>query len=81
MRNLEALEKPGGHKPNPEDIWRTLTRPKGQIEPFVQGLGPGQRTLEKVGGRETWRSLQEKPGGHKQIRRTFGGHAPPRQGR
>ena len=82
QRTLESwrtLEKPGGrwrnlqgHKPNPEDIWRTLTRPKRTDEPNVRGPWAGQRTLEKVEDlRETWRTL-EKPGGlQSQIRRTF----------
>ena len=68
LRNLEdAGETLEDTKPNPEeDIWRTLTRPKGQIEPCNPGLRPGQRTLEKVGGHsEKPGGPLEKPGGHK----------------
>ena len=58
-----------------------LHRDKGQIEPNVRGLRPGQGTLEKVGGHlrnledagETWRT-QAKSGG------TFGGHSRDQKG-
>ena len=69
LRNLEDAGEAWRTQAKSEDIWRTLTRRKGQMGATVRGLGAGQRTLRKL------RTL-EKPGGWRSLEDTsqIGGH-------